>query len=254
MAEENLVTKEVEESLRRLKSLCDDGIISQSDFEEKKNQLLRLSAQPTKREAPPADTLPPKKKATPPPATPEAAPPQAAQPASIDLTNDTEAPPPAAAVPLVAPPIAPPAAMPPAIAALLTAARAIAQPPRGITSDDAAMARFPAHDQYVLRKRDLWDAVDATFGQDSDDDNEEPPPPFRGSFTDWEDAKYLELLVRYGQPKNENPPAMQKFLEEFGYRARASVTAHVNAFNVGAYKTWRAANGGQWAPFAWVKN
>ena len=59
MAEENLVTKEVDESLRRLKSLCDDGIISQSDFEEKKNQLLRLSAQPAKREAPPPDTPPP---------------------------------------------------------------------------------------------------------------------------------------------------------------------------------------------------
>ena len=144
--------------------------------------------------------------------------------------------------------------MPPPIAALLTAARAIAQPPRGITANPAALARFPAHDRRVLEARDLHDAVDATFGQDSDDDNEEPPPPFRGSFTDWEDAKYLELLVRYGQPKNENPPAMQKFLEEFGYRARASVTAHVNAFNVGAYKTWRAANGGQWAPFAWVKN
>ena len=38
----------------------------------------------------------------------------------------------------------------------------------------------------------MHDAVDATFGQDSDDDSE-PPPPFRGSFTDWEDAKYLEL-------------------------------------------------------------
>lgn len=256
MAEENLVTKEVDESLRRLKSLCDDGIISQSDFEEKKNQLLRLSAQPTKREAPPADTLPPKKKATPPPATPEAATPGRAA-ASIDLTNDTEAapqPPPPAVPPPIAPPVAPPAAMPPPIAALLTAARAIAQPPRGITANPAALARFPAHDRRVLEARDLHDAVDATFGQDSDDDNEEPPPPFRGSFTDWEDAKYLELLIRYGQPKNENPPAMQKFLEEFGYRARASVTAHVNAFNVGAYKTWRAANGGQWAPFAWVKN
>ena len=135
----------------------------------------------------------------------------------------------------------------------MTAARAIAQPPRGITANPAALARFPAHDREVLEKRDLWDAVDATFGQDSDDDSE-PLEPLTGSFTDWEDAKYLELLIRYGQPKNENPPAMQKFLEEFGYRARASVTAHVNAFNVGAYKTWRAANGGQWAPFAWVKN
>ena len=250
MAEENLVTKEVEESLRRLKSLCDDGIITESDFEEKKNQLLRLP--PAKREAPPADTLPPKKKATPPPATPEAATPQAAQPASIDLTNDTEAPPPAAAPP-VAPTVAPPAAMPPPIAALLTAARAIAQPPRGITANPAALARFPAHDRDILEKRDLWDAVDATFGQDSDDDSE-PLEPLTGSFTDWEDAKYLELLILHGQPKKDNPPAMKKFLEEFCYRAKAGVTAHVNAFNIGAYKTWRAANGGRWVHFAWVKN
>ena len=235
MAEENLVTKEVEESLRRLKSLCDDGVIDEDEFKAKKRRLL---GEPDSREAPPAATPPP------------------AQPASIDLTNDTEAalpPPPAAVPPPVAPPVAPPAATPPPIAALLTAARAIAQPPRGITANPAALARFPAHDRDILEKRDLWDAVDATFGQDSDDDSE-PPEPFRGSFTDWEDAKYLELLIRYGQPKNENPPAMQKFLEEFGYRARASVTAHVTAFNVGAYKTWRAANGGQWAPFAWVKN
>ena len=115
--------------------------------------------------------------------------------------------------------------MPPPIAALLTAARAIAQPPRGITANPAALARFPAHDRRVLEARDLHDAVDATFGQDSDDDNEEPPPPFRGSFTDWEDAKYLELLIRYGQPKNENPPAMQKFLEEFGCEA-SSIDRH----------------------------
>jgi len=257
MAEEPPVDQSVVDSIRNAKQLFDEGAIDEDEFKAKKRRLL---GEPDSREAPPAATPPP------------------AQPASIDLTNDTEAPqppppPPAVAPPVApptapptappvapptapptAPPVAPPAAMPPPIAALLTAARAIAQPPRGITANPAALARFPAHDRRVLEARDLHDAVDATFGQDSDDDNEEPPPPFRGSFTDWEDAKYLELLIRYGQPKNENPPAMQKFLEEFGYRARASVTAHVNAFNVGAYKTWRAANGGQWAPFAWVKN
>ena len=255
MAEVRDEESERAKELRELKTLFDDGVIDEDEWKEKKSEVLRQPWVPAKREAPPADAPAdtPPKKAKPP--SPSATPPPA-QPASIDLTNDTEAPPPpvpAAAAP-VAPPVAPPAAMPPPIAALLTAARAIAQPPRGITANPAALARFPAHDRRVLEARDLHDAVDATFGQDSDDDNEEPPPPFRGSFTDWEDAKYLELLIRYGQPKNENPPAMQKFLEEFGYRARASVTAHVNAFNVGAYKTWRAANGGQWAPFAWVKN
>jgi hypothetical protein len=242
MAEVRAEESEMAKELRELKKLRDDGVIDESLFMEKSRQVLGLPALPAKRKAPPAATPPPKMAKPPPPA----------QPASIDLTNDTEAPPPAAAPP-VAPPVAPPAAMPPPIAALLTAARAIAQPPRGITSNPAALARFPAHDREVLEKRDLWDAVDATFGQDSDDDSE-PPEPFKGSFTDWEDAKYLELLIRYGQPLKANPPAMKKFLEEFGYRAKASVTAHVNAFNVGAYKAWRAANGGRWAGFAWVKN
>ena len=254
MAEVRDEESERAKELRELKTLFDDGVIDEDEWKEKKSEVLRQPWVPAKREAPPADAPAdtPPKKAKPP--SPSATPPPA-QPASIDLTNDTEAPPPpvpAAAAP-VAPPVAPPAAMPPPIAALLTAARAIAQPPRGITANPAALARFPKYDREVLEKRDLWDAVDATFGQDSDDDSE-PPEPLKGTFTDWEDAKYLELLIRYGQPKNENPPAMQKFLEEFGYRARASVTAHVNAFNVGAYKTWRAANGGQWAPFAWVKN
>ena len=83
MAEENLVTREVEESLRRLKSLCDDGVIDEDEFKAKKRRLL---GEPDSREAPPAATPPP------------------AQPASIDLTNDTEAPPPPAATPPVAPP------------------------------------------------------------------------------------------------------------------------------------------------------
>ena len=250
MAEVRAEESEMAKELRELKKLRDDGVIDKSLFMEKSRQVLGLPALPAKR-APPADAADtPPKKAKPP--SPSATPPPA-QPASIDLTNDTEAPPPAAAAPPVAPPVAPPAAMPPPIAALLTAARAIAQPPRGITANQAALARFPAHDRDVLEKRDLWDAVDATFGQDSDDDSE-PLEPLTGSFTDWEDAKYLELLIRYGQPKKENPPAMRKFLEEFCYRAEKSVTAHVNAFNIGAYKAWRAANGGRWAGFAWVKN
>ena len=252
MAEVRDEESERAKELRELKTLFDDGVIDEDEWKEKKSEVLRQPWVPAKREAPPAETPPPpKKQATPPSATPAPA-----QPASIDLTNDTEAappPPPAAVPPPVVPPAAPPAAMPPPIAALLTAARAIAQPPRGITANPAALARFPKYDREVLEKRDLWDAVDATFGQDSDDDSE-PPEPFRGTFTDWEDAKYLELLIIHGQPKKDNPPAMKKFLEEFCYRAKAGVTAHVNAFNVGAYKTWRAANGGQWAPFAWVKN
>ena len=251
MAEESERAKE----LRELKKLRDDGVIDEDEWKEKKRQVLGQPWVPAKREAPPADAspadaaaTPPKKKAKPPSATPPPA-----QPASIDLTNDTEAPPPPAAAPPVAPPVAPPAAMPPPIAALLTAARAIAQPPRGITANPAALARYRAHDQHVLRARDDWEAFLSADNVDSGDDDE-PPQQFRGSFTDWEDDKYLKLLIRYGQPLKANPPAMKEFLEEFGYRAKASVTAHVNAFNVGAYKAWRAANGGRWAGFAWVKN
>ena len=105
------------------------------------------------------------------------------------------------------------------------------------------MARYPAHDRRVLAGEGRLGGRQYRRTTWTGRGRQEPPPPFRGSFTDWEDAKYLELLIRYGQPLKANPPAMKKFLEEFGYRAKASVTAHVNAFNVGAYKAWRAANG-----------
>ena len=249
MAEENLVTKEVEESLRRLKSLCDDGIISQSDFEEKKNQLLRLSAQPTKREAPPADTLPPKKKATPPPATPEAATPGRAA-ASIDLTNDTEAAPqlpPPAVPPPVAPPVAPPAAAPPAA----PPAPAIVQPPKGISTNPAAFARYNTHERGLLQARDDWDAFLSADNVDSCDDNESPKQ-MTGYFPDWENVKYLELLNKYGEPKKANPEALRAFMQEFCYRKKASITSHPSHFNKGAYDAWRAANGGKWVGFTWT--
>ena len=249
MAEENLVTKEVEESLRRLKSLCDDGIISQSDFEEKKNQLLRLSAQPTKREAPPADTLPPKKKATPPPATPEAATPGRAA-ASIDLTNDTEAapqPPPPSVPPPIAPPVAPPAAAPPAA----PPAPAIVQPPKGISTNPAAFARYNTHERNLLQARDDWDAFLSADNVDSCDDNESPKQ-MTGYFPDWENVKYLELLNKYGEPKKANPEALRAFMQEFCYRKKASITSHPSHFNKGAYDAWRAANGGKWVGFTWT--
>ena len=245
MAEENLVTREVEESLRRLKSLCDDGIISQSDFEEKKNQLLGLSAQSTKREAPPADTLPPKKKATPPPATPEAATPGRAA-ASIDLTNDTEAapqPPP----PAVPPPVAPPAAAPPAA----PPAPAIVQPPKGISTNPAAFARYNTHERGLLQARDDWDAFLSADNVDSGDDNESPKQ-MTGYFPDWENVKYLELLNKYGEPKKANPEALRAFMQEFCYRKKASITSHPSHFNKGAYDAWRAANGGKWVGFTWT--
>ena len=250
MAEGNLVTKEIEESLRRLKSLCDDGIISQSDFEEKKNQLLRLSAQPEKREAPPADAPPPKKRATPPPATPEAATPQPAQPASIDLTNDTEAapqPPPPAVPPPIAPPVAPPAAAPPAA----PPAPAIVQPPKGISTNPAAFARYNTHERGLLQARDDWDAFLSADNVDSCDDNESPKQ-MTGYFPDWENVKYLELLNKYGEPKKANPEALRAFMQEFCYRKKASITSHPSHFNKGAYDAWRAANGGKWVGFTWT--
>ena len=67
--------KPVDEDLRKLQSLLDDGVITESEFTEKKRQLLD---QPATRAAPPGETPPPPKKikaAPPAPAAPPAAPP-----------------------------------------------------------------------------------------------------------------------------------------------------------------------------------
>ena len=63
----------VTEDLRRLQSLLDDGVITESEFTEKKRQLLD---QPATRAAPPGETPPPPKKIkAAPPAAPPTAPP-----------------------------------------------------------------------------------------------------------------------------------------------------------------------------------
>ena len=68
-----VVDEGVTESLRRLQSLLDDGVITESEFEEKKRQLLD---QPATRAAPPGETPPPPKKIkAAPPAAPPTAPP-----------------------------------------------------------------------------------------------------------------------------------------------------------------------------------
>ena len=71
-----VVDEGVTESLRRLQSLLDDGVITESEFEEKKRQLLD---QPATRAAPPGETPPPPKKIKAAPAAPPA--PPAAPPA-----------------------------------------------------------------------------------------------------------------------------------------------------------------------------
>ena len=71
-----VVDEGVTESLRRLQSLLDDGVITESEFEEKKRQLLD---QPATRAAPPGETPPPPKKIKAAPAAPAA--PPAAPPA-----------------------------------------------------------------------------------------------------------------------------------------------------------------------------
>ena len=40
-------------------------------------------------------------------------------------------------------------------------APAIVQPPRGISGDEAALARYPAHEQRLLEARDFFAAIDA---------------------------------------------------------------------------------------------
>ena len=82
MAEEPPVDQSVVDSIRNAKQLFDEGAIDEAEFKAKKRRLL---GEPDSREAPPAATPPP------------------AQPASIDLTNDTEAPQPPPP-PAVAPP------------------------------------------------------------------------------------------------------------------------------------------------------
>ena len=72
-----------------------------------------------------------------------------------------------------------------------------------------------------------------------------------GYFPAWENAKYLELLNKYGEPKKANPEALRAFSQEFCYRKKASITSHPSYFNKGAYDAWRAANGGKWAGFTW---
>ena len=71
-----VVDEGVTESLRSLQSLLDDGVITESEFEEKKRQLLD---QPATRAAPPGETPPPPKKIKAAPAAPAA--PPAAPPA-----------------------------------------------------------------------------------------------------------------------------------------------------------------------------
>ena len=71
-----VVDEGVTESLRRLQSLLDDGVITESEFTEKKRQLLDQPALPATGAAPPGETPPPPKKIkAAPPAAPPTAPP-----------------------------------------------------------------------------------------------------------------------------------------------------------------------------------
>ena len=71
--------KPVDEDLRKLQSLLDDGVITESEFTEKKRQLLDQPVLPTTCAAPPGETPPPPKKIKAAPAAPAA--PPAAPPA-----------------------------------------------------------------------------------------------------------------------------------------------------------------------------
>ena len=71
--------KPVDEDLRKLQSLLDDGVITESEFTEKKRQLLDQPVLPATCAAPPGETPPPPKKIKAAPAAPAA--PPAAPPA-----------------------------------------------------------------------------------------------------------------------------------------------------------------------------
>ena len=138
------------------------------------------------------------------------------------------------------------------------------------SGDEAALARYPAHEQRLLEARDFFAAIDAHPYEDSDEDSDEdgePPPQMTGYFPPWENEIYLNLLNKYGQPLQENHRAVMAFQQEFNYRVWSSVTAHPNKFN-GAqtthktgprggkikstvYRDWVEANGGKWVGFQW---
>ena len=130
-------------------------------------------------------------------------------------------------------------------------APAIVQPPRGISGDETALARYSAHEQRLLEARDFFAAIDAHPYEDSDEDGE-PPQQMTGYFPPWENEIYLNLLNKYGEPKKANPEALRAFMQEFCYRKKASITSHPSHFNKGAYDAWRAANGGKWVGFTWT--
>ena len=148
----------------------------------------------------------------------------------------------------------------------MSPAPAIVQPPRGISGDEAALARYPAHEQRLLEARDLFGAIDAHPYEDSDEDGE-PPQQMTGYFPPWENEIYLNLLNKYGQPLQENHRAVMAFQQEFNYRVWDSVRAHPNKFNGGqtthktgprggkikstVYRDWVEANGGKWVGFQW---
>jgi len=155
-------------------------------------------------------------------------------------------------MPGAAPVAAPPTKKKAKVAAAPAApAPAIVQPPRGISGDEAAMARYPAHERRLLRARDDWEKFLSADNVDSGDDDASPEQ-LTGYFADWENAKYLELLNKYGEPKKANPEALRAFMQEFCYRKKASITSHPSHFNKGAYDAWRAANGGKWVGFTWT--
>ena len=156
--------------------------------------------------------------------------------------------------PCTAPPAATP---PPAKPASIRpppppAAAAVSQPPKLISDDD--IKKYGPNSRKALKARKAWASWDGTGT---------PPVKISGSFQPWEDAKFGELLNKYGQPKKNssemNDPAVKAFEAEFNYRMWASVVPHVNIFNYKEYKAWRIERGGKqpdgvdgpWVGFSW---
>ena len=79
--------KPVDEDIRKLQSLLDDGVITESEFTEKKRQLLDQPVLPATCAAPPGETPPPPKKikAAPPAAPPAIQPPGGSNEPSLPL-------------------------------------------------------------------------------------------------------------------------------------------------------------------------
>ena len=80
------------------------------------------------------------------------------------------------------------------------------------------MARYRRHDRDLLQARDDWEAVLSADNGTAATRQAAGRSDTRADRSDWENAKYLELLNKYGEPKKANPEALRASSRSSGYR------------------------------------